>query len=113
MTLSLWIFEGEEEFLPALKKAFETEHPNITLKVTDIPEDNYVTKMDTALAADSPPDIGWVYERALDEGRQGAAARRRDRVEPDRHSSVLNQNALCRLQLRGQASIASAPTPAP
>ena len=61
-TLNLWIFEGEDEFLPTLVDAFEKEHPNITVKVTNIPEDNYVTKIDTALAAGSPPDIGYMYE---------------------------------------------------
>jgi multiple sugar transport system substrate-binding protein len=62
-TLSLWIFEGEETFLPALTAAFKKEHPDIEVKITEIPEDNYVTKIDTALAANRPPDIGFVYER--------------------------------------------------
>jgi multiple sugar transport system substrate-binding protein len=61
-TLNLWIFEGEDEFLPTLTDAFEKEHPNITVKITNVPEDNYVTKIDTALAAGSPPDIGYMYE---------------------------------------------------
>lgn len=61
-TLDLWIFEGENEFLPTLKREFEKEHPNITVEITNIPEDNYVTKIDTALAAGSPPDIGYMYE---------------------------------------------------
>jgi multiple sugar transport system substrate-binding protein len=60
--LELWIFEGEDEFLPTLKREFESEHPNITVKITHIPEENYVTKIDTALAAGSPPDIGYMYE---------------------------------------------------
>ena len=62
VTLNLWIFEGEDIFLPTLKSAFEKEHPNITVKITHIPEDSYVTKIDTALAAGSPPDIGYMYE---------------------------------------------------
>lgn len=61
-TVNLWIFEGEDVFVPTLKSAFEKEHPNIEIKITDIPEDNYVTKIDTALAAGSPPDIGYMYE---------------------------------------------------
>ena len=61
VTLSLWIFEGEESFLPKLKEEFEAKHPNITLEITEIPEDQYVTKIDTALAANDPPDIGFVY----------------------------------------------------
>jgi multiple sugar transport system substrate-binding protein len=62
VTLNLWIFQGEDVFVPNLVKAFEAEHPNITINVTDIPEDNYVTKIDTALAAGKPPDIGYMYE---------------------------------------------------
>jgi ABC-type glycerol-3-phosphate transport system substrate-binding protein len=61
VTLNLWIFEGEEAFLPRLQEAFETRYPNIKLELTEIPEDQYVTKIDTALAANTPPDIGFVY----------------------------------------------------
>lgn len=39
VTLSLWIFEGEEEFLPRLQEAFESKYPNIKLEITEIPED--------------------------------------------------------------------------
>ena len=63
VTLDLWIFEGEEQLLPALEEAFEAEHPNINLEITLIPEDQYVVKIDTALAAGSPPDIGFLYEQ--------------------------------------------------
>ena len=48
---------------PALEEAFETAHPNIDLEITLIPEDQYVVKIDTALAAGSPPDIGFLYEQ--------------------------------------------------
>ncbi len=61
VTLSLWIFEGEEAFLPMLQEAFQAKYPNVTLEITQIPEDQYVTKIDTALAANDPPDIGFVY----------------------------------------------------
>jgi multiple sugar transport system substrate-binding protein len=63
VTLDLWIFEGEETFLPALEAAFEDANPDIDLKITEIPEDNYTTKIDTALAADSPPDIGFITDQ--------------------------------------------------
>lgn len=62
VTLNFWVFEGENEILPAFIKAFHKQHPNINVHVTLIPEDNYVTKIDTAMAAGSPPDIGWIYE---------------------------------------------------
>lgn len=61
-TIDIWAFEGEADFLPRLIEAFEKEHPNITVKLTNIPEDNYVTKVDTALAAGRPPDLGYLYE---------------------------------------------------
>jgi multiple sugar transport system substrate-binding protein len=63
ITLTLWAFEGEEAFFPTLKERFEAEHPNVTIEVTEIPEDNYPTKVDTALAAGRPPDLGLVYEQ--------------------------------------------------
>lgn len=63
VTLNLWIFEGEDVFLPAVIDAFQAEHPNITIQITDIPEDEYVTKIDTAMLAGEPPDLGYIYER--------------------------------------------------
>jgi multiple sugar transport system substrate-binding protein len=60
--LNLWLFEGEEQLLPALEAAFEQAHPNIDLIITLIPEDQYVVKIDTAMAAGSPPDLGFLYE---------------------------------------------------
>ena len=53
VTLDLWMFVGsdpEDTFFPALQEAFQAAHPNITLEVTLIPEDQYVVKLDTALA---------------------------------------------------------------
>lgn len=63
VTINLWIFEGEGEFLPAVIEAFNAEYPHITVQITDIPEDEYVTKIDTSLLAGEPPDLGYIYER--------------------------------------------------
>ncbi len=60
--LSIWIFEGEEEFLFNVESTFEAAYPNIDLNITLIPEEEYVTKIETALAAGKPPDIGFAYE---------------------------------------------------
>ena len=60
--VSLWVFEGEEAFLPRLEEEFEAQNPNIDLQITEIPEGEYVTKIDTALAAGEPPEIGFIYE---------------------------------------------------
>jgi multiple sugar transport system substrate-binding protein len=62
VTLDIWIFEGEESLLPALEEAFEAENPNVNVEITLIPEDQYVVKIDTGLAAGSPPDIGYLYD---------------------------------------------------
>lgn len=63
VTLNVWIFEGEDVFLPTVIQAFQAEHPNITIQITDIPESEFVTKIDTALLASAPPDLGFIYER--------------------------------------------------
>jgi multiple sugar transport system substrate-binding protein len=100
VTLNLWIFEGEDVFVPTLVKAFEAEHPNVTINVTDIPEDNYVTKIDTALAAGKPPDIGYMYEpRWMQAGRILPL----DNVIATDHidTSKYNQNAFSFCQLDG------------
>jgi multiple sugar transport system substrate-binding protein len=65
ITLDLWFFQGadpEDPFFPALQEAYKAMRPEVTLNVTMIPEDQYVVKLDTALAAGSPPDIGYLYE---------------------------------------------------
>jgi multiple sugar transport system substrate-binding protein len=61
--LQLWGFAGEYEFLPQIIDDFHALHPNITIEITDIPEGDYITKIDTALLAKEPPDLGYMYER--------------------------------------------------
>ena len=62
VTLDLWVFEGEEEFLPTLKAEFEAANPGSVVNITEIPEDDYTLKIETALAAGAPPDIGFVFD---------------------------------------------------
>jgi multiple sugar transport system substrate-binding protein len=62
ITLTIWGFEGENEYMPILEEEYEALHPNIDLQVTEFPEDEYTTKIDTALAAGAPPDLGFVYD---------------------------------------------------
>lgn len=61
ITLNIWGFEGETDFFPMLIEAFETENPNINVELTEIPEGDYVTKIDTAMLAGEGPDIAFVY----------------------------------------------------
>ncbi len=65
VTLNVWIFEGEDVFMPTLIEAFQAEHPNINVQITSIPEDEYATKIDTAILAAQPPDLGYIYERRM------------------------------------------------
>ncbi len=51
------------EFLAALEKGFEAKYPNIDLQITNIPEAQYSAKIDTALAAHNPPDLGFVWDQ--------------------------------------------------
>jgi multiple sugar transport system substrate-binding protein len=61
VTLNIWGFEGETEFFPELIQQFEADNPGITVQLTEIPEGDYVTKIDTALLAGEGPDIAFVY----------------------------------------------------
>src|SRR3954447_17343658 len=61
VTLNLWAYEGYTDFLPHLVEGFEKKYPNIKVEVTNIPEEQYTTKIETSLAAGQPPDLGFVY----------------------------------------------------
>lgn len=61
--LSFWVFEegGIGSFLETLEKDFEAKYPNVDLKITAYPEDNYGVKLDTAIAAGKTPDLVLVF----------------------------------------------------
>jgi multiple sugar transport system substrate-binding protein len=61
ITLNIWGFEGETDFFPKLVEVFEAENPNIAVELTEIPEGDYVTKIDTAMLAGEGPDIAFAY----------------------------------------------------
>ncbi|MCY4019672.1 MAG: extracellular solute-binding protein [Chloroflexi bacterium] len=61
VTLDLWMFLDGTGFLPSVVEAFEAAHPNIKVRITDVPEGEYVTKVDTAFLAGQPPDIAFPY----------------------------------------------------
>ncbi len=61
VTLDLWMFLDGSGFLPSVVEAFEAEYPHITVQITDVPEGEYVTKVDTAFLAGQPPDIAFPY----------------------------------------------------
>jgi multiple sugar transport system substrate-binding protein len=62
VNLDIWVFEGENAVFDSLIASFEADNPNIDVVVTDFPEADYTTKIDTALIAGEPPDLGFIYE---------------------------------------------------
>lgn len=61
VTLDFWVTEeGQSEYLDALIAGFEEKYPNIDINLTAYPEANYGTKIETAIAAGDPPDLGGV-----------------------------------------------------
>ena len=98
VTLNVWTLEGEEEFLPKIKDAFESSHPGTLLEFTVFPEDQYGTKVEgvkvsataagktaspTATAAQALPNTGLSLLGAIAVGgalvAAGVALRRRER----------------------------------
>ncbi len=65
ITLTFWAYEGYQDFLPLLIEGFEAKYPNLHVELTNIPEDQYGTKVETALAAGAPPDLGFVGDLKL------------------------------------------------
>ena len=63
--LSIWTYpQGDDETsLKAYKAAFEELYPDVTVKISVIPEDTYGTKVNTALQAHKPPDIAVIEDR--------------------------------------------------
>ncbi len=63
--LSIWTFpQGDDEkSLKAYKAAFEALYPNVTVKISVVPEDTYQTKVNTALQAHKPPDVAVIEDR--------------------------------------------------
>ncbi|MGA2503160.1 MAG: extracellular solute-binding protein [Anaerolineales bacterium] len=67
--LSMWGFSGSSDtFTPEIIKRFEAQYPNITVEYTDIPEDTYPTKLETAMMAGAAPDIATLYKMEWQKG---------------------------------------------
>jgi ABC-type glycerol-3-phosphate transport system substrate-binding protein len=62
ITLNLWTFLADG-VLQATVEAFQAQHPHITIQLTVVPEEEYVTKVDTAILAGTPPDLGFPYTK--------------------------------------------------
>lgn len=64
-TLKYWVYDSGAStagsFQETIINEFEAAHPGVHLKVTAYPESNYGLKVQTAIAAGAPPDLGMVF----------------------------------------------------
>ncbi len=59
--LSISVIDPVElELMKTLATEFEASHEGVTVKVTQIPEDVYATKLQTSILANNPPDIAQI-----------------------------------------------------
>ena len=64
-TISVWTYlDPEDPSVKAYIEQFQQKNPTITIKYTAYPEDNYQQKVQSALAAKSPPDVALIESRA-------------------------------------------------
>ena len=61
-TLTIMTFDAiDATILKRVGAEFTRRNPGMRVQVTQIPEDAYVTKVQTSILANSPPDIAYVY----------------------------------------------------
>jgi multiple sugar transport system substrate-binding protein len=63
-TLVIWIGGAEGEKLPAFLADFEAENPELKIEVTQVPSDQFDSKMLTAIAAGTVPDLVRLYSQS-------------------------------------------------
>lgn len=61
-TLTVSTFDAiDAEILKEVGKEFTKQNPGMKVQVTQIPEESYVTKIQTAVVANDPPDVAYMY----------------------------------------------------
>ena len=62
--ISVWSFEPPgAPWVDAYISKFQEQHPDIKINYTPFPEDEYQTKVATALAAHNPPDVAVIENK--------------------------------------------------
>jgi multiple sugar transport system substrate-binding protein len=62
--VTLWTYQPiDDPVIIAYEQEFEAKHANIDIQHTAIPEEDYQTKVETALAAQEVPDIAFIENR--------------------------------------------------
>lgn len=64
-TLSVWFGGADGEKLPPLLADFQKANPDLKLEVTSIPSDQFDTKLMTAIAAGTVPDLVRLYSQSI------------------------------------------------
>ncbi|KQP56886.1 extracellular solute-binding protein [Agreia sp. Leaf283] len=62
--VTLWAPDGDATALDEVLKPFESDNPDADVEVTLVPSDEYNTKLQTAIAAGTAPDIAFLYTEA-------------------------------------------------
>jgi multiple sugar transport system substrate-binding protein len=63
-TVTLWAPDGDATVLDKVLASYKAANPELRLKVTLIPSDDYNTKLQTAISSGTAPDISFVYTEA-------------------------------------------------
>lgn len=63
-TVTLWAPDGDATALKNVLKPFEEKNPDLDIKITIIPSDQYNTKLQTAIAGGTTPDVAQLYTEA-------------------------------------------------
>ncbi|MDX2543446.1 extracellular solute-binding protein [Streptomyces sp. WI04-05B] len=60
-TVTVWAAQGDADVLAKVIKPFEAANPDVTVKVTLIPNAEYYTKLQSAIAAGKGPDVAQFF----------------------------------------------------
>lgn len=62
-TIEIWVQGGEAATLPEMFDGFVEENPDVEFSFTEVPEEEFLTKMTAAIAAGSVPDLIFGYSQ--------------------------------------------------
>ena len=62
--VTLWAPDGDATALDGVLAPFKKDNPDVDVEVTLVPSDEYNTKLQTAIAAGTAPDIAFLYTEA-------------------------------------------------
>ncbi|GGF28989.1 sugar ABC transporter substrate-binding protein [Subtercola lobariae] len=72
-TVTLWAPDGDAAALDSVLAPFKAANPNVDVEVTLIPSDDYTTKLQSAVAAGTGPDIAQLYTESQSQFISGSS----------------------------------------